>query len=78
MDLLEAWSNAVLTLESANTTIGSFGTLLESNSGNITEILDNLREASSSLRDFANEIKSNPSALLRSSDPDRLPETEPR
>ena len=75
MDLLAAWTNAVATLESANVAIGSLGTLLETNSGNINEILDNLREASSSLRDFANDIKSNPSLLLRSNDPDRLPET---
>ena len=75
MDLLAAWTNAVSTLEGANATIGTFGTLLESNGGNIGEILDNLREASSSLRDFANEIKANPAALLRSSDPERLPET---
>ena len=78
MDLLAAWSNAVSTLESANSTITSFGTVLDSNSGNISDILDNLREASSSLRDFANDIRSNPSLLLRSNDPDRLPETEPR
>ena len=75
MDLLAAWTNAVATIESANVTIGSLGTLLESNGGNIGEILDNLREASSSLRDFANDIKSNPSLLLRANDPDRLPET---
>ncbi|MBR1588744.1 MAG: MCE family protein [Kiritimatiellae bacterium] len=75
MDLLAAWSNAVSTLESANATIGAFGTLLESNGGNIRETLDNLREASSSIRDFADGIRANPSALLRSSDPERLPET---
>ena len=75
MDLLAAWTNTVSTLESANATIGTFGMLLESNGGNIGEILDNLREASSSIRDFANEIKANPSALLRSNDPERLPET---
>ena len=55
--------------------LGTLNTLLETNGGNVSEILDNLREASSSLRDFANEIKSNPSLLLRSNDPDRLPET---
>lgn len=75
MDLLAAWTNAVATLESANGTLGTLNTLLETNGGNVSEILDNLREASSSLRDFANEIKSNPSLLLRSNDPDRLPET---
>ena len=75
MDLLAAWTNAVATLENANASIGALGTLLESNGGNVSEILDNLREASSSLRDFATEIKSNPALLLRSNDPDRLPET---
>lgn len=75
MDLLAAWTNAVSTLESANVTIGTVGTLLESNGGNIGEILDNLREASSSIRDFANDLKANPSILLRASDPERLPET---
>lgn len=75
MDLFAAWTNAVSTIESANGTIGTVGTLLESNGGNIGEILDNLREASSSIRDFANDLKANPSILLRSSDPERLPET---
>ena len=75
MDLLAAWTNIVGTLESANSTLTSLGTLLESNGGNVGEILDNLRETSASLRDFANDIKSNPSLLLRSNDPDRLPET---
>ena len=77
MDLLAAWTNAVSTIEGANMTIGTLGTLLESNSGNIGEILDNVREATAALRDFANEIKSNPSLLLRSNDPERLPETTP-
>jgi ABC-type transporter Mla subunit MlaD len=75
MDLLAAWTNIVLTLENANSTLSSLGTLLESNGGNVGEILDNLRETSASLRDFANDIKSNPSLLIRSNDPDRLPET---
>lgn len=75
MDLLAAWTNIVGTLENANSTLASLGTLLESNGGNVGEILDNLRETSASLRDFANDIKSNPSLLLRSNDPDRLPET---
>ena len=75
MDLLAAWTNIVGTLESANSTLTSLGTLLESNGGNVGEILDNLRETSASLRDFANDIKANPSHLLRSNDPDRLPET---
>ena len=77
MDLLAVWTNAVSTIEGANMTIGTLGTLLESNSGNIGEILDNVREATAALRDFANEIKSNPSLLLRSNDPERLPETTP-
>ena len=75
MDLLAAWTNIVGTLESANSTLTSLGTLLESNGGNVGEILDNLRETSASLRDFANDIKANPSLLIRSNDPDRLPET---
>lgn len=75
MDLLAAWTNIVGTLENANITLSSLGALLESNGGNVGEILDNLRETSASLRDFANDIKSNPSLLLRSNDPDRLPET---
>ena len=75
MDLLAAWSNAVGTVENANAAIGTMNTLLESNSGNLGEILANIRDASASLRDFAETIKSNPSLLLRSNDPDRLPET---
>ena len=75
MDLLAAWSNAVGAVENANAAIGTLNTLLESNAGNLGEILANLREASASLRDFAEEIKANPALLLRSNDPERLPET---
>ncbi len=78
MDLLAAWTNASAAIENANAAIGTLNTMLESNGGNVGEILDNLREASASLRDFASEVKENPSLLLRNTDYDRLPETQKR
>jgi len=76
MDLMAVWSNAVGTVENANVAIGTLNTLVESQSGNISEMLSNLRETTSSLRDFAQEVRSNPALLLRSSTPERLSETE--
>ena len=75
MDFASAWSNVVETTGSANTLLPDVTALLQAQKGNIGESLDNVREASAGLRAFTDEIRSNPSALLRSSTPERLDET---
>jgi phospholipid/cholesterol/gamma-HCH transport system substrate-binding protein len=64
---------AVVQLRTALTTLNEVAQrsnqLLETNSGNIDEILVNLREATANLAQFTSEIKSRPSTLIRSSSP---------
>ena len=76
MDFVTAWSNVVEVTGAASVLLNDAATLLQSQKGNIGEILDNVREAASGLRAFTDEIRSNPSALLRSSTPERLDETK--
>jgi len=76
MDFVTAWSNVVEVTGAASILLNDASSLLQSQKGNIGEILDNVREAASGLRAFTDEIRSNPSALLRSSTPERLEETK--
>lgn len=76
MDFVGAWSNVVEVTAAANVLLRDASTLVQSQKGNVGEILDSFREAASGLRAFADEIRSNPSALLRSSTPERLDETK--
>ena len=76
INLVDGWTNIVSSLVTAQNVLNGADVILQSESGKISEILDNLRETSSSLRDFADHIKNNPSSLLRSNDPEALPETK--
>lgn len=75
INLVDGWTNIVSSLVTAQNVLNGADVILQSESGKLSEILDNIREASSSLRDFADNIKNNPSVLLRSNDPEALPET---
>ncbi len=75
MDFVAAWSNVVEVTGTANILLQDVTTLLQAHKGNVDEIMDNVREASSGLREFTDQIQANPSLLLRSSTPERLDET---
>ena len=75
MDFVTAWSNVVEVTGSVNVLLQDASTILETQKGNVGEIMDNVREASVGLRSFTDEIRANPSALIRSSSPERLDET---
>jgi len=75
MDFVTAWSNVVEVTGNVNVLLQDATTLLQAQKGNVGEIMDNVREASTGLRAFTDEIRANPSALLRSSSPERLDET---
>ena len=75
MDLTEVYSNLLQIAKSANTSLETFSTVLTGEQGGISEIVQNVRDASNSLRDFADQIRSNPSSILRSYTPEVLPET---
>lgn len=76
MDFAAAYSNLLAIAQSASATLDNFNTVLTGEQGGISEIVQNVRDASVSIRDFADQIRSNPSSLLRSNTPNELPETK--
>ena len=76
MDFCEAYSNLLSIARSANASLENFNAVLTAEQGGISEIVQNVRDASNSLRDFADQIRSNPSSILRSYTPGELPETK--
>lgn len=75
MNLVEAWSNALDVTRQANALLGDVRTILAGEQGTVGEIMSNVREASAALRDCAEEVRRNPSALLRNYEPRQLEET---
>ena len=75
MDLVAAWSNVLDVTRNASVALENLNATLSAEQGGISEIVGNVRDASSSLREFADDIKNNPSSLLRSYQPARLDET---
>ena len=76
MDLSSAWSNVAASVESLARTANAAQTMLETRQDDIDRMLDDLAEASSSIRDMASELKHNPSLIIRDRKPARLEETE--
>lgn len=75
MDFTVAWSNLASIARSAADLSSGASALLDSQRAHIDEILSNLSSASQAVKDLADTLKSNPSLLLRSADPEPLPET---
>jgi paraquat-inducible protein B len=75
MDFAAAYSNLLAATRSAGAALDNFNTVLSGEQGGISEIVQNVRDASISIRDFADQIRNNPSSLLRSNTPDELQET---
>jgi ABC-type transporter Mla subunit MlaD len=75
MDLNEAWSNVVETTSKTAQLIDNINDVVDSQKGNISAAMDDLREASSNIKDFSNEIRANPASLIKSSEAPVLNET---
>lgn len=75
MDFGAVWSNANVTVESMSRTMRTVQTMMETSQGAVEKAMENLAEAASSLRDFAGELKGNPSLLFRERRPAPLDET---
>ena len=65
MDLDAAWSNIHVAVESVSRATESAMTTLETRRADFARIIENIAEASESLRELAAELKRNPSLLLR-------------
>ncbi len=75
MDFAPAWSNVTEAVASAATTMRTLNVIVESQQARLDQLLSSAEEASRSLKELADILKDNPSLLLRSADPDPLPET---
>ena len=75
MNLPSVGSNVTEIVESTAKLTSDLDVLVETSTPQIGVILENLSAASASLREFADEIKENPSLLLRSRDNEPLEET---
>ena len=75
MNLPSVGSNVTEIVESTAKLTSDLDVLVETSTPQIGVILENLSAASASLREFADEIRENPSLLLRSRDNEPLEET---
>lgn len=75
MNFASAWSNIAVVADSVAKLSQNANELIEGQNSRIVRILSNLEDTSESLRDLSQELKANPSLLIRSSDPAELPET---
>ncbi|MGN0854353.1 MAG: MlaD family protein [Kiritimatiellia bacterium] len=75
MDFTVAWSNLASIAQSVADLSSGASALLEGQRAHVDEILSNLTSASRSIKELAEDLKSNPSLLLRAADPQPLPET---
>ena len=75
MDFVGAWSNIVRLTGSAAGLCEDIGEIVETERGRIGTIIESMDGAASSLRSFSDEIRDNPSLLLRSRDAEPLDET---
>lgn len=76
MDLASVWSNVSLTVESLARISAFSKSMLEGRQVEVERVVDNLSDATASLRELSSELKRNPSLLLRERTPVRLRETE--
>lgn len=76
MNLPQLGSNVVATVEATSELTSNLNELVEYSSPDIKAILENLSMASASLRVFADEIRDNPSLLLRPREEEALEETK--
>lgn len=77
MDFVTAWSNISSVAESAANIAGNVDELVENGKSGIASIVRNMDEAATEVKELATSLKENPSLLLRSNDPEPLPETRP-
>ena len=75
VNISAGWSNVMDAVTSAGTLMGSANAVIETQQGNLAEIISNIRDASSALRDLSYQLRDNPSLLIRSTDQQALPET---
>lgn len=75
MDLERTWENINNSVQALSKTAEGAQTLMETRRADIEKLTGDLTDAVSSIRDLAEEVKANPSLLIRERVPAPLPET---
>ena len=75
MDFVAAWSNIASVAESSANIAANVDELVDDGKAGIESIVRDMEEAAARVRELASDLKENPSLLIRSNDPDPLPET---
>jgi hypothetical protein len=75
MDLTTAWSNISQSISSFTAAAEGLMRMVDNFQPGVERIVENLEEASSSIRDAAEAVKRNPARLLSDDEPEALPET---
>lgn len=76
MDFASAWTNIQTIAESLSRLSANVDSLIEAQRANVGSILENANETAARLNSLSQRLEENPSLLLRSSDPEPLPETD--
>ena len=75
MDFAGVWSNISVTVEHVAESARSVRSILDARQSEIGQIVDSAADAAAALKDFAEELKRNPSALVRERRAEPLEET---
>ena len=75
MDFVAAWSNVAAVAESSANIAANVDELVCDGKAGIESIVRDMEEAAARVRELASDLKENQSLLIRSNDPDPLPET---
>ena len=76
MDFASAWTNIQTIAESLSRLSANVDSLIEAQRANVGSILENANETAARLNSLSQRLEENPSLLLRSSEPEPLPETD--
>jgi len=75
IDLAVVWSNVNRTADAAAQASESANAILEGSRTSVRQIMEDVREATTSVKELSNALKENPSLILRAADPEPLKET---
>lgn len=75
MDIAAVWNDVALSVQAVSKTMEGAQTLMETQRGDFEKIMSDLAVITSSLKDLVEEVKQNPSLLVRERIPEPLDET---
>ncbi len=75
IDVVSVWSNVASVAESSAAITKNVDELVDGVKGGVSSVVRNVDETTTELKGLVEELRANPSLLIRSNDPEPLPET---